>query len=199
MKQIALGGFHGCAVMADQTVQCWGWNEFGQLGDGSVGKQAVKRTPVVVPKLAGVKQLSIGENHSCALHDTGAVSCWGSNEYGQLGRGSRRDSTAPVAVAGLQGVVEISTGGYHSCARLTDGALRCWGSNGNSQLGDGSTHDRDAPVAVAEVGTATQIVAGREHSCALRSDGAVWCWGRRPGLQFGRVTADGAWPGPVSL
>lgn len=195
---LALGGFHGCAVVNGGTVRCWGWNEFGQLGDGSSGKQAVRRAPVPVAKLAGVKDLALGENHSCALLVSGEVRCWGSNEYGQLGDGGRRDSPRPVAVKGLADVSELVAGGYHTCARLADGGLRCWGSNAAGQLGDGSRKDRRVPTAVAELGPARQLAAGREHSCALLVDGALWCWGQQGGAALG-TAGDAPKPARVAL
>ncbi len=199
VRKLALGGFHGCAVIGDATAKCWGWNEFGQLGDGTTGKQAVKRAPVAVVKLAGVQDLALGENHSCALLEAGEVRCWGSNEYGQLGDGGRRDSPRPVAVKGLTGVTELVAGGYHTCARLGDGALRCWGSNGAGQLGDGSTQDRRVPTPVIGVGPARQLAAGREHTCGLLADGALWCWGQQGGAALGIVADGGPRPGLVAL
>ena len=194
---LALGGFHGCAIVSGgRTVKCWGWNEFGQLGDGSSGKLAVKRAPVAVAKLDEVKDLALGENHSCALLVSGEVRCWGSDEYGQLGDGGRRDSARPVAVKGLAGVSELVAGGYHTCARLEDGGLRCWGSNAAGQLGDGSRTDRRVPTAVVDVGPARQLAAGREHSCALLVDGGLWCWGQQGGAALG--TAGDA-PRPVRV
>ncbi len=138
VRQVALGGFFACALLSDASVRCWGWNEHGQLGDGKSGKAAVQRAPVAGPKLTGVEQLALGENHGCARLSSGAVSCWGSNEYGQLGDGTRRDRLAPVAVRGLTGAVELAVGGYHGCARLGDGAVHCWGANASGQLGDGT-------------------------------------------------------------
>jgi alpha-tubulin suppressor-like RCC1 family protein len=187
-RKLALGGFHGCSLPQDGSVQCWGWNEYGQLGDGTAGKDVVRRAPVTVVGLTGVKDLALGENHSCALLADSTVRCWGSNELGQLGNGSRTASKTPVAVKDLTGVTELIAGGYHSCARLGDDTVRCWGSNGDGQIGDATTENRRVPTAVRELGPARQLAAGHRHSCALLRDDTVWCWGARASARPTRVS-----------
>ena len=100
--QIAVGNRHSCALVESGHVWCWGWNQFGQLGDGTTENRSV---PVQVTGLGRVTALALGEGHSCALRTTGRVFCWGENEAGQLGNGSTADSLSPVRVVGLTGVI----------------------------------------------------------------------------------------------
>ena len=187
---IALGNNHTCALTTAGAVHCWGNNNSRQLGDGSTVNRS---TPVAVTDLGfGVAAIAAGSSHSCALTTAGAVHCWGTNFYAQLGDGTTTPRTTPVAVKGvggsgtLSGVAAIAAGNNHSCALTTAGAVHCWGSNGNGQLGDGSATQRTAPVAVTGLGSGVAaIAAGSNHSCALTTGGAVRCWGNNSVGQLG--------------
>ena len=155
-------------------VRCWGWNVYGQLGDGS---NADSSTPVAVNGLTDVVALTGGLYHTCALLASGVVSCWGYNYYGQLGDGSTTDRTTPVAVNGLTDVVALTAGSRHTCALLASGQVHCWGRNNYGQLGDGSTTQRSTPVAVNGLTDVVALTAGGYHTCALLASGGVSCWG----------------------
>ena len=122
--ELAAGGAHACAVLADGSVRCWGDNRYGVLGDGTA---EVRSTPVTVNGLDDVVQVSVGSMDTCALRRDGTVRCWGANQHGECGDGSRTPRPTPVEVGGLRDVVEISLGLSTSCALLRDGTVRCWG------------------------------------------------------------------------
>ena len=132
-----------CAVLADGTAACWGANNHGQLGNGTVtnGPPYGSSTPVAVSGLTNVIAITTAGSYACALLSEGSVSCWGDNEDGTLGNGTTTDSALPVAVPGLTDIVAISAGIDHACALAVDGTVWCWGLNINGELGHAPTND----------------------------------------------------------
>jgi alpha-tubulin suppressor-like RCC1 family protein len=174
--QVTTGQAHSCALLGGGTVECWGSNVNGQLGDGSMTDRTV---PTAVPLITDAVQISAGSQHTCAVRASGQVACWGSNASGQLGDGTTMRRLAPVMVGGgLADAIQVSAGGLHTCALRATGAVVCWGENSEDQLGDGTGTDRNAPVAVIGITDAIDVSAGGQHSCAVRSGGGVLCWGR---------------------
>jgi alpha-tubulin suppressor-like RCC1 family protein len=102
---IGVGDGVSCAVKADATAVCWGADDVGQLGDGA--PKASSFAPVTVKgpgglgTLTGVLAIAPGRRHVCALRSDATVWCWGKNDRGQLGDGTRADSLYPVKVTGL--------------------------------------------------------------------------------------------------
>jgi serine/threonine protein kinase/alpha-tubulin suppressor-like RCC1 family protein len=174
VSALASGRYHGCAALTDGTVRCWGWNQLGQLGDGTSEDQYV---PTTVPGLGGVTQVGAGQGLSCALINNGSVYCWGLSAMGV-----RRQ---PYLVGGLSAATQLSVGEDFACARRADGAVYCWGMNSSAQLGDGSDRSRLGAEMVPGLAGVAQVAAGGGHACALLVDGSVWCWGRQEHGQLG--------------
>jgi len=131
---------HACAVTVDRgEIWCWGRNEAGQLGNGTVTRGS--GTPVKVVSTERFTKVTVGIWHSCGLTTGGDVWCWGMGELGQLGRVSLADSTTPVQVAGGLRFSDVEAGGYQTCGRTTDGHGYCWGSNLSGELGNGTGGD----------------------------------------------------------
>ena len=148
VTMIDAGDSFTCAVTSGGGAKCWGWNEDGQLGNGSRSVYP-GTTPIDVTGLtSGVSAITAGGHHTCALMRSGGVKCWGNNEYGQLGNGSRTSTTTPVDVAGLKsGVSAIDAGFAHTCALIRGGGIKCWGRNygrlGNASRAELSTRPVD--------------------------------------------------------
>ncbi len=203
MTGIVAGWSHTCALLSRGTVECWGYNGSGQLGDGTcTGPQTCNpsipcsTTPVAVSGLNGATAIAAGAAHTCTVLSGGIVQCWGDNGDGQLGTNTSQcngnsSSTTPVAVSGLSGATALAAGSFHTCALLSGGTVECWGYNAYGQLGDGATTSSMTPVAVSSLSGATAIAAGADHTCALLSDGTVKCWGYNVYGQLGNGTSTG--------
>lgn len=148
---IGVATSHACAQRSSGTVQCWGANGIGVLGDGTTAPRDVPVTFMPVPVGASVPQ-EISGYATCVTRPDGGVSCSGSNEYGQLGDGTRVNSLSAVEVLGLDDVAYLAGGlGPSQCAVTRAGQVWCWGQNDHGQLGDGTTENRDEPVRVLDI------------------------------------------------
>jgi alpha-tubulin suppressor-like RCC1 family protein len=161
---IAAGDHHTCQLTAGGGIVCWGYNRYGQLGDGS---RDARPAPVRI-SLADVIDVAAGEFRTCAVTTPGLVYCWG-------GLSERR--LVPTLVAGVANAAAVAVGDEHMCALLRNGDVSCWGNNTKGQLGDGATTSRDEPAKVPGVTGAIDVAAGPEASCALLRSGKVLCWG----------------------
>ena len=189
VRAVGAGYYHSLAVKVDGTVWTWGWNVYGQLGDGTTTDRT---TPNRVPGLTNVVAVAGGAYHSLALKADGTVWAWGWNGLGQLGDGTTVDRLVPVRVTGLTGVKAIAAGSYHDLALTNDGTVWAWGWNYFGQLGTGSAAPSEPrPVPVPGSAGATSIAAGVAHSLSVRSVGGnifVWSWGFNAYGQLGDGT-----------
>nr|WP_218680472.1 Ig-like domain-containing protein [Rhodococcus qingshengii] len=196
---LTAGGAHTCALMPGGTAQCWGRNNFGQLGDGvelGDGTIASRSTSAPVLGLTGATALTAGGAHTCALMPGGTAQCWGYNRNGQLGDGTTTDRSIPTPVLGLTGATALTAGGTHTCALMPGGTAQCWGNNNFGQLGDGHSSppgsgtdiNRSTPAPVLGLTGATALTAGFEHNCALSSRGTAACWGNNSSGELGDGT-----------
>ena len=174
---LALGNSFGCVLTARGTVECWGRNLEGELGDGTVLNRPDPRAVVGVE---GAVEVACGHGHACARMDGGALWCWGNNSNGQLGNGLTGASYTPTPVLGLPtttSTVQLALGRQSSCARMQSGEVFCWGRNQAGQVGDGTLTQRTAAVKVTGLMDAVDLSAGANDFCAVRDGGFPVCWG----------------------
>jgi Regulator of chromosome condensation (RCC1) repeat len=195
---LALGDSHTCAITAVGGVKCWGYNRYGQLGNGT--KAAENLVPLPVTGITSdAVSLSAGTSNTCALLKDKTVKCWGYDLVLDQTTDAAKKLT-PEAVAGLSGVAQIASGNFHSCALLGTGSIKCWGYNKYGQLGNGGTSEVEAmPVDVKGITDAVRIGLGAFHSCAIVKDGTVKCWGRNNELQAGAAAVSDSVTTPTTV
>jgi len=180
------------ALKSNGTVWAWGYNGYGQIGNGTTTDQYTP-TQVFGPGseiyLTNIIAVDGGDCHFIALKSDSTLYAWGYNGYGGLGDGSTTHRNRPVRVPGpggedyLDEIVAISGGVHHTLALKSDGTVFAWGRNDRGQLGNGNTTNQTYPVRVKDVDTVSNlsgviaISAGDMFSLALKSDGSVWAWG----------------------
>jgi len=180
VASLIAGSDHTCALMMAGGIKCWGANEAGQLGDGSLVNRLEPVDISGLPK--DVISLAAGFAHTCALTSQGQVMCWGDNSHGQLGDENPVPHKIPVIVPGLdRDVAKLVAGNGYSCALTTKGGVKCWG---RKQLfpdpsGNGITPpEQFMPYDVDELASnVVNLTAGNDHICGLLQNGRVKCWG----------------------
>ncbi|WP_158632416.1 RCC1 domain-containing protein [Micromonospora sp. Llam0] len=215
VRSLAAGDLHSVAQLTDGTVVAWGWNFYGQLGDGTTDQRltpvrvcAVGQVAPCSQFLTGVRSIATGGGHTLAAVDSVLAVAWGPNGSGQLGDGTVEERLTPVRVCAvgqtapctrfLNAVKAMAGGDTHSMALLGDGRAVTWGNNGDGQLGDGTAVGRLTPVRVCAMGQTApcdrflygirHISAGGNHSMAQLSSGGVLTWGANGDGQLGDGT-----------
>ncbi len=201
---IAVGQYHACAVETNGDVKCWGRGAKGQLGDSTNNNRsepvALYTSHLGSEDVTAVKVVA-GNEHTCALLETGKVMCWGDNLNGQVGEtcGESSYCAQPWLVPGAEHVVEIDAGVAHNCLIDEGAAVKCWGPNGHGQLGDGTYQlRRDAvmPVVGLPLGAEELGLAGYS-SCVTSQGGVVDCWGNNTYGTLGNGQTGSASPVPL--
>jgi len=203
-------GGHSCAVLTGGTIKCWGSNRYGQLGNGAPAVSSA--VPVQVSGITNAIQVSVGGAYTCAVLNSGAVKCWGINDYGQLGNGTKAYSATPVQVSGISTATQVSAGYHHTCALVASdlnhpelgGTIECWGERTWNLLGMHT--DRLTPVTVRGISAATQLSVAGDHTCALvvndlnrqELGGAIRCWGENKNGELGNGRRQASSP-PVTV
>ncbi|HEX4982726.1 MAG TPA: fibronectin type III domain-containing protein [Ilumatobacteraceae bacterium] len=223
---VAAGRYHSCALLDDHTVKCWGAGANGQLGQGGVadlgdgpGELGDNLDAIELGTGRTATAIAAGWYHNCAILDDGSVKCWGSNNFGTLGRGGggdigeqpgeMGDALPPVDLGTGRTATAIAAGLAGTCAILDDGSVKCWGANSHGQLGLGDVEHRgddlgemgDAllPIDLGTGRVAVAISAGNSHMCAILDNGSLKCWGWSLAGQLGQgdTEARGDEPGEM--
>jgi hypothetical protein len=178
-------GRHQCATDISDQLSCWGPNDDGQLGNGSVADSDVPVVSTFHPPVGRIVTGSSaqGGDFTCVLASSATVDCWGANEVGQLGNGTTGPSAAPVPVLlpSTSQFLALATRSGGVCAVSRDGEAYCWGQNTQGRLGIGTTAD---PVLTPTLVTGgfrwRQIALADDRACGVEEGGRIYCWGAQP-------------------
>lgn len=169
---------HGCAILTDGTLKCWGNNSQGELGVGTTTPPFfAPYFKSVVPGLSDLAELEVASQRTCVRSVAGAVWCWGINNRGQIGDGTTVRRTSPTSVTLPLPAIDIAVSSLNTCAVLSDHTARCWGSGGSGALGNGLTGNASTPQVVTGVTDAERIALTASSMCILRTNGNVACTG----------------------
>jgi alpha-tubulin suppressor-like RCC1 family protein len=183
---LSTGGSHSCVLRKNGGVTCWGRNDDGQLGDGTLTPRSLG---VSVTDLPDAIALAAGERHTCAVRKGNTVVCWGADDTGQLGDGGGADRLTPIPVAGVTGATAVAAGSGFSCALLTGGTAVCWGDDSDGEIGNGAIATTPLPpTPVQGLAGAQALSAHWQHACAIAADGTLSCWGNNASGQIGDGT-----------
>ena len=203
---------HNIALKFDGTVWTWGWNAFGQLGNGTMNDSW---TPVQAglgstPPLTNVVKFGGRPYFTLAVKSDGTIWAWGMNQFGQMGNGTVNSplSVPQVAVPGLvsnslpggaiNSPLQVTCGYQFGAALTTNGTVWTWGSGSHGELGQGAPTTSYIPAQVPGLTNIIAISAGWFHILALKSDGTVWAWGNNSNGELGDGTSNNR-PSPVQV
>jgi hypothetical protein len=199
LTEIATGAAHSCGIGSNGHTYCWGQNDQGQVGDGTM--TSPRNTPRKVVGGHTFTKLALGSSHTCGIRSDGAAYCWGSDASGQLGNGATTGSqSSPNAVSTILTFTDIAAGASHSCGIDSSGAAHCWGSDASGELGNGATTGtQTSPSAVTGSLIFSQITTGSSYTCAVTTTGAGHCWGSDSDGQLGNGATTGNQTSPSAV
>lgn len=184
VKAVSAGQNFSLALMENGTVRSWGYDVYGQLGNGDTN--ANQPVPVNVENLKNVIKIAAPElgTHALALNKNGDVFFWGKGPDGDATEVI--DQThVPMKVQNVSDVKSIDAGQYFSLFLMQDGTVKSLGENEDGQLGDGYFQSKGAPVFVKDLTKVKAVSAGNHHALALKTDGTVYAWGSDYAGQLG--------------
>jgi alpha-tubulin suppressor-like RCC1 family protein len=187
------GGNNVCAVLANGTLQCWGSNGQGVMGNGTKGTGPF--APTTVSGLAGVQAASVGLNAACALTSNDSIDCWG-----VLPTVGVMVSASLVSESGFPNAAAISVGLGNQilCVLSSMATVSCVGEELGNLTTQGVPAITATPYAVPNLSQVTSLSVGNASACVVVSGGTVDCWGASyDSLGDGSGTPESATPAPV--
>lgn len=184
-ERIWAGMNHACGRSREGAAWCWGPNDRGQLGTGTLTGSA---TPVRIAGGHDFVRISPSDSHTCAVTTDGRVYCWGNNDWGQFGNGEQAlwqgPFPSPQPVRTELRFSDVAVGADHTCALTVGGEAWCWGRAVLGSSTPGVTVSL-LPSAVAGGHRFTSVVSGADHACGVTAGGQAYCWGSNQAGQLG--------------
>jgi alpha-tubulin suppressor-like RCC1 family protein len=164
------------SIKTNGTLWTWGFNGFGQLGDGTA---AAKSSPVQIGTLTNWSTIAVGNNHALALKTDGTIWSWGFNGNGELGQNilTSINRSSPVQIGTRNDWTWIGAGSNHSMAVRSDGTLWTWGASVRGEGGRGTTTAVSSPVQIGTLTNWLKAQGGGYFTLAVKTDGTLWGWG----------------------
>lgn len=168
-----------CAITSSDILQCWGYNYYGQVGNGN---NTDVLAPVGIDTGNTYKKISVGTYITCGLTTSNKLKCWGN---GYLGNGTYSSNLSVPTVVDLNTDYADISVSAHACGLTSSSSIKCWGTNSGGQLGNGTTDESSTPSLINSSDSFAAVSVGSGFSCGLKSNGAVICWGQNSLGQFG--------------
>jgi alpha-tubulin suppressor-like RCC1 family protein len=185
-QAIASSNTHNLAIKNDGTLWAWGSNNFGQIGDGTIG--ILRIMPTQIGTETNWQKVAVGQNHSIALKTDGTLWTWGNNNSGQLGDGTIVNKNVPTQIGTATNWQNIDGGSGFTIATKTTGTFWAWGDNQYGQLGDGTIINKNTPTQIGSATNWNLISATGGHVLATKTTGTLWAWGKNNFGQLGDGT-----------
>nr|BFD64279.1 hypothetical protein BdHM001_29600 [Bdellovibrio sp. HM001] len=203
--------FISCVVTTTTNIKCWGVNKRGEMGNGQMADTSNSVALNVAGSFDKYTQVVAGLFSTCALKENKTVTCWGSNDSGQLGNNSESTYSRPQYTLPISNIKKLAGHSSHFCALTTGGGVYCWGSNSSGQIGNNlnttSTDKVLAPYLIPPTysngvtGLAAgvkDIAVGANHTCAITGTGGLTCWGNNSLGESGHAGGSLSYPQPIA-
>jgi alpha-tubulin suppressor-like RCC1 family protein len=184
--RVTMGTEHVCALSDENKLFCYGDNTHGALGSGHYTTDSASTPKPIAIGEHTYLEIAAGDDHTCALTRPSPEGptetwCWGSNSFGELGKGKSARTYVPREIALPGDVEEIIAADDHTCARTTrwngDTETYCWGLNTRGQVLPGGPSPSVGTPVMVSANAHVQLAAGRQHTCGRLTDGTIECWG----------------------
>jgi prepilin-type N-terminal cleavage/methylation domain-containing protein len=193
IKDLAVGGYHACAVSTLNNIYCWGYNSNGSLSNGTFNQSGIPTTALKgeIPSDAVIESIYSGWYVTCVITDNTETYCWGENINQTLGNNTMTNSNTPVKITNLvipddTKILSVEIAVSSACAITTkNGSIYCWGDNMSGELGLGITNNRNSPTLThdGEIPNGVSViksVTSNFFGCLLASNEKAYCWGHTP-------------------
>lgn len=191
-KEISASKFsnHSLAIDEEGYLWAWGWNDKGQLGNGTTEDSYI---PIKIKEDTKFNKIIAADRYSLAIDEEGYLWTWGYNQYGRLGNGTTENSSIPIKIKEDTKFIEISARRLGTSLAIDEkGFLWTWGNGSNGVLGNGTTENSTIPIKIKEDTKFKKISGGYADAFAIDEKGDLWGWGANGFGQLGEPISVGS-------